>query len=135
MTVSRTGISTRKSVSERSCVNGTVRGMDHLRLRRRDLGRDWVTRLTRSVAIVAAAGALLVSVVAARSNPGRFTSPPKAGSTAASGRPVHHRRRVRSHAGASGTARQQATPAPPAATNPPAVTATPAPPVVVSGGS
>jgi hypothetical protein len=110
--------------------------MDHLRLRRRDRGRDRVSRLTKTVASGAAVGALLVSVGAARSNPGRFTSPPKAESTVASGRPAHHHhRRVRSDPGGSSTLPQQTIPAPPAATNPPAVTATPAPPVVVSGGS
>jgi hypothetical protein len=115
--------------------------MDHQRLRRRDRGRDRVTRLTKAVAIVAGVGALLVSVGAARSNPGRFTSPPKVASTVASGRQARHHRHIRSDAGGSSTVPQQPTPAPPAATNPPpvtnppAVTTTPAPPVVVSGGS
>jgi hypothetical protein len=91
--------------------------------------------MTKTVTIVAAVGALLVSVGAARSNPGRFTSPPKAESTVASGRLAHHHRHIRSDVGGGSTVPRQATPAPPAATNPPAVTATPAPPVVVSGGS
>lgn len=135
MTVSRIGLTPRASVKDRSCDAAKVRGMDHQRLRRRDRGQDRVTRLTKTVAIVAGVGALLVSVGAARSNPGRFTSPPKAASAVASGRPAHHHRRIRSDAGGSTTVPQQTTPAAPAATNPPAVTPTPAPPVVVSGGS
>ena len=74
MTVSRIGLTPRASVKDRSCDAAKVRGMDHQRLRRRDRGQDRVTRLTKTVAIVAGVGALLVSVGAARSNPGRFTS-------------------------------------------------------------
>jgi hypothetical protein len=99
--------------------------MEHLRTRRRDQGRDRISRLTRIVAAAAAALALVVSVAAARANPGRFTT--------ARAPAAQTQIRVPAHRAAPTTAKPATTA--PATTAPPAVTTTQSPPVIVSGGS
>lgn len=86
--------------------------------------------MTRAVTVTAAAGALIISVGAARSNPGRFTHPPGT-AVVASGQASRPHRRIRRPVkdGATKHVAPSATPAPPS------VTVTPAPPVTVSGGS
>lgn len=102
--------------------------MDDRRIRQRDRGRRRVFELTRLVGVLAAAGALGLSVAAARSNPGKYSAPPAARAAAARS----HRSPERSTESQSGT--DDNSQASPATTTPP-VTTTSQPPVTVSGGS
>lgn len=106
--------------------------MDDRRIRQRDRGRRRVFELTRLVGVLAAAGALGLSVAAARSNPGKYSAPPAARAAAARAGVRSHRSPARSTESQSGT--DDNSQSPPATTTPP-VTTTSQPPVTVSGGS
>ena len=102
------------------CVRDSA-AMDTHRIRRRDHGRRRVTNLTKLISAMAAAGALVISVAAARSNPGKPTTPP---ATVRGNAGVIGHRHLQDKAGGT-----QA----PQTSSPPVIVAQP--PVTTTGGS
>jgi hypothetical protein len=101
-------------------------------LHRRDRGRRRISQLTRTIALLAAAGSLALSAAAARAFPG------KSGSAVHHAAAHHARTGVGDGNATAGTGSDESSP--PATSTPtqqaaPPPTSTSSPPVTVSGGS